>query len=109
MDTRIGILAIFLFMGFLSVTSVAQSSSSPSELRQIAADYYRWRDAQYPVSSSDQGLHTWDDKLTDYSPRALADRAQHVRSVLQQIRGMNSAAWAKDDKVDWILFRSELE
>jgi len=109
MDTRIGIFAISLFMGLLSVTAIAQSSSSPSELRKIAADYYRWRDAQYPVNSSDQGLHTWDDKLTDYSQRALADRAQHVRNVLQQVRGMSSDAWAKDDKVDWILFRAELE
>lgn len=108
MDSR-SLCAIFIFLAFVSGMVLAQSPSSPTELRKIAGDYYRWRDVNYPVNSSDQGLHTWDDKLTDYSPRAIAERAQTVRSLLQQVRGMNTAAWAKDDKVDWILFRAELE
>ena len=108
MDTR-SLCTIFVFLVFVSGMALAQSKSSPAELHKIAGDYYRWRDVNYPVNSSDQGLHTWDDKLTDYSPRAIADRAQHVRAVLQQVRAMNTAAWAKDDKVDWVLFRSELE
>src|SRR3954466_13700953 len=108
MDSR-SLCAIFIFLAFVSGIVLAQSPSSPTDLHKIAGDYYRWRDVNYPVNSSDQGLHTWDDKLTDYSPRAIADRAQHVRSVLQQVRGMNTASWAKDDKVDWILFRAELE
>jgi uncharacterized protein (DUF885 family) len=108
MDTR-SLCAILVFLALVSGAALAQSTSSPTELRKIAADYYRWRDLNYPVSSSDQGLHTWDDKLTDYAPHAVAERAQHIRGVLQQVRGMNTAAWAKDDKVDWLLFRAELE
>src|SRR3954468_6677373 len=108
MDTR-SLCAIFIFLTFISGMVLAQSPSSATELRKIAGDYYRWRDVNFPVNSSDQGLHTWDDKLTDYSPRAIADRAQTVRSLLQQVRGMNAVGWAKDDKVDWILFRAELE
>src|SRR5438046_1440018 len=101
MDTR-SLCAILVFLALVSGAALAQSTSSPAELRKIAADYYQWRDMNYPVSSSDQGLHTWDNKLTDYAPYEVADRAQRVRSLLQQIRGMNTAAWAKDDKVDWL-------
>ncbi len=78
-------------------------------LHKLADDYYAWRNENYPVRSSDAGLHTWDDKLTDYSPRAMAMRARHEREVLEQVRKMPGNAWPKDEKIDWILFRAQLE
>ena len=41
--------------------------------RKMADDYYAWRNENYPVGSSDSGLHTWDNRLTDYSPAKIAD------------------------------------
>ena len=89
----------------------AQATTSPEILRQIADGYYSWRNQTYPVSSSDQGLHTWDDQLTDYSPAAVGARAEHIRDVLAQVQAMEAASrsWSRDDRIDWLLFRSELE
>lgn len=84
-------------------------SGDPAALRKLADDYYAWRNENYPVRSSDSGLHTWDDRLTDYSPAKVAARAQHVRTLLDQVRNMQSAKWSKDDRIDWLLFRSQLE
>ena len=42
-------------------------------LRKMADDYYAWRNENYPVGSSDSGLHTWDDRLTDYSAAKIAE------------------------------------
>ena len=42
-----------------------QPTASPATLRQLADDYYNWRNQNYPVFSSDAGLHTWDNQLTD--------------------------------------------
>ncbi|PYJ08960.1 MAG: hypothetical protein DMF06_11530 [Verrucomicrobia bacterium] len=78
-------------------------------LRKIAEDYYAWRNENYPVGSSDSGLHTWDDRLTDYSAAKIADRAQHVRKLLDQVRALPGGSWPKDDRIDWMLFRSQLE
>jgi uncharacterized protein (DUF885 family) len=78
-------------------------------LRKLADDYYAWRNEHYPVLSSNAGLHTWDDRLTDYSPAALAERARHEHSLLEQVRAMKVGAWSKDDQIDWLLFRSQLE
>ena len=75
----------------------------------MADDYYAWRNENYPVSSSDAGLHTWDDRLTDYSPAKIAERAQHVRSLLDKVRAMKTDSWPKDERIDWILFRAQLE
>jgi uncharacterized protein (DUF885 family) len=89
--------------------TAAKSASSPAALRRMADDYYHWRDAQYPVNSSDQGLHTWDDKLTDYTAAAIAERRRHVAQLLAQVRAMRTESWPKDDRIDWLLFRSQLE
>src|SRR6266852_634470 len=82
---------------------------SPAELRTLASDYYRWQAENDPVSSSDQGLHTWDAKLGDYSEDAIAARRQHVRELLAKVNSMHTEAWAKDDRIDWLLLRAQLE
>jgi uncharacterized protein (DUF885 family) len=87
----------------------ARTQSSPAALRRMAEDFYHWRDEQYPVNSSDQGLHKWDDRLTDYSPAAIQMRRQHVADLLAQVRAMQTERWAKDDRIDWVLFRAQLE
>jgi uncharacterized protein (DUF885 family) len=90
-------------------------------LRQMAADYYAWRNENSPVRSSDLGLHTWDDRLTDYSPAKMAERAQHVHALLEKVRALKIdnpetigareglRSWPKDERIDAILFRAQLE
>jgi uncharacterized protein (DUF885 family) len=78
-------------------------------LHKLADDYYAWRNENYPVRSSEAGLHTWDDRLTDYSPAKIAERAQHVRSLLDKVGSIKADNWPKDERIDWILFRAQLE
>ena len=94
----------------LSATfSSAQSNAGPAALRRLADDYYKWRNQNYPVASSDAGLHLWDNKLTDYSPAAIAARRAHVVGLLAQVNRMRTDKWKKDDQIDWLLFRAQLE
>src|SRR5438045_4635066 len=85
------------------------AEATAAALRKVADDYYAWRNENYPVNSSDAGLHTWDDRLTDYSPGKIDERAGHVRAVLDKVRAMKIDDWAKDDRIDWLLFRAQLE
>ena len=87
----------------------AQEPKTPADLQRLAADYYNWRNQNYPVASSDAGLHTWDNKLTDYSLSAVLMRRLHVKEVLAKVRAMPAANWSKDDRIDWLLFRSQLD
>lgn len=82
---------------------------TPNTLRTTAHDFYEWADREYPVATSDAGKHTWDDRLTDYSAAARAKRAAHVREVLATVRAADVSRWKKDDVIDWLLFRSNLE
>ncbi len=93
----------------INTSAHAQPNASPSALRRVAEDYYNWRNQQYPVFSSDAGLHTWDHKLTDYSPAALAARRAHVVRLLSQLNSMRTSKWSKEDQIDWLLFRAQLE
>jgi uncharacterized protein (DUF885 family) len=97
-------------MLFASTSSLfAQDPKTPADLQRLAADYYNWRNQNYPVVSSDAGLHTWDNKLTDYSLSAILMRRLHVKEVLAKVRAMPSAHWSKNDRIDWLLFRSQLD
>jgi uncharacterized protein (DUF885 family) len=85
------------------------TSADAAELHKMADDYYAWRNENYPVQSSDAGLHTWDDRLTDYAPAKIAERARYARALLEKIRVMRTQSWPKDQRIDWILFRAQLE
>ena len=62
-------------------------------LHKLANDYYNWRNETDPAGSSNNGLHTWDDKLADYSPGKIAERAQHVKALLDKVRAMKMDNW----------------
>ena len=78
-------------------------------LHKLANDYYNWRNENSPVASSSRGLHTWDDKLPDFSPAKIAEEAQHVHGLLEKVRAMKIDTWPKDEQIDAILFRAQLE
>ncbi|HVS80887.1 MAG TPA: DUF885 domain-containing protein [Pyrinomonadaceae bacterium] len=90
-------------------TNITSAQTPPTTLRRTAIDYYHWRNQEFPVASSDAGMHLWDSKLTDYSPAAIAARRQHVRGLLAQVNAIRTEKWNKDDRIDWLLFRSQLE
>jgi uncharacterized protein (DUF885 family) len=85
------------------------AAADPAELRKLAHDYYQWRDAAYPTATSGQGDHRYDGRLTDFSPAALNARQTHVSELLQTVKGMSTAGWSRDDRVDAILFQAQLE
>jgi len=82
---------------------------TPATLQSTAADFYKWRAENYPVNASDQGLHTYDTRLTDYSAAAIAKRRAHIASVLESVNAADVSSWSKDDQIDWILFRAQLD
>jgi uncharacterized protein (DUF885 family) len=109
MKLLILLLSAFVIFITSSSSTPAQEPKTPADLHRMADDYYNWRNENYPVFSSDAGLHTWDNRLTDYSLSAILARRLHVKEVLAKTRAMPTANWSKDDRIDWLLFRSELD
>jgi uncharacterized protein (DUF885 family) len=101
--------SLLLAIGLLIVSVTTATAQTPGDLKRMADEYYRWRNQNFPTASSDMGLHTWDDKLTDYSLSAVLARRLYVTDLLNKVRAMPAASWSKDDRIDWLLFRSQLE
>ncbi|HEY8176588.1 MAG TPA: DUF885 domain-containing protein [Gemmatimonadaceae bacterium] len=93
----------------LSLIPVLLDAQSPSEMRALAHSYYEWRDTSYPVTASDQGKHTWDDRLADYRMSSVRRRRQHVDSLLARVKAIRTDGWSKDDRIDKIVFQAQLE
>lgn len=98
-----------ILVSVFPVSVAAQNPTTPADLRKLAQDYYNWRNQNYPVASSDAGLHTWDNQLTNYSLSKVLDRKLHVQGLLGKVRAMPTANWNKDDRIDWLLFRAQLD
>jgi uncharacterized protein (DUF885 family) len=97
----------FLFAALLLLCS-AYTAAAPADLRATAHQYYQWHDAAYPVATSDQGEHRYDDRLTDYRMGEVLKRRDHVSALLAQMGATGADGWSKDDRVDYILFQSQL-
>ena len=89
--------------------SPADKEDPARALRRLAGDYYRWRNQEFPVASSEQGLHTGDDRLTDYTEEALRARRDKVQKLITQVRALAAEGWVRDDRIDRALFLAQLE
>jgi uncharacterized protein (DUF885 family) len=85
-----------------------QAAASPAEFRELAHEYYQWRDASYPVATSAAGDHRYDSRLTDYSTTEYLRRRQHVSDLLMHVGSLTTDGWSKDDRIDLVLFQAEL-
>jgi uncharacterized protein (DUF885 family) len=84
------------------------ATAGPADLRAVAHAYYDWQIEAYPVAASSSGEHRYDSRLTDFRATAVAERKRHVSELLAQLRAIRDADWAKDDRVDRVLFQSEV-
>ena len=85
------------------------AAAAPEELRKLAHEYYQWRDTAYPVATSAQGDHRFDDRLADYRMPEVLERREHVTELLGRVSALETDGWSKDDRIDRILFQSQLE
>jgi uncharacterized protein (DUF885 family) len=106
---RRSLVAALALVPALAVAAPGAGSGAPDTLRTTAFEYYRWRNEQFPVSSSDQGLHAWDDRLADYSLPAIAARRERITRLIEKVRDLDTDGWGKDDRIDRRLFLAQLE
>src|SRR5262245_9707270 len=98
-----------LFSAVVAALWALSAGADPAELRKLAHEYYEWRDESLPVVTSGRGEHKYDDRITDFSPQAVNARRQHVSELLVKVDAMSTEGWSRDDRVDAILFRAQLE
>ncbi|HXB56803.1 MAG TPA: DUF885 domain-containing protein [Vicinamibacteria bacterium] len=103
------LLLLPVLASLIDPASGADNEDPACALRKLAGDYYRWRNQEFPVASSEQGLHTGDDRLTDYTEEALRARRERVQKLIAQVRALAADGWPRDDRIDRALFLAQLE
>jgi uncharacterized protein (DUF885 family) len=106
---RIAIALVLVAAPLMSAAEKKATPFTPQSLRTAAHEYYEWEKREFPVFSSDAGYHAYDDRLTDYTAAAVAKRAAHIHDLVERARATDVSKWAKDDAIDLILFRAQLE
>ncbi len=81
----------------------------PAALRRLALEYFTWWFEDHPIAATWEGLHTRDDRMTDYSPRALQARRERIRSTLANVARVETAGWDDPGRTAHLLFRARLE
>jgi hypothetical protein len=68
-------ISICILLAAILLLLAGHAAASPADLRATAHEYYEWRDAAYPVATSDQGEHRYDNRLnmTSKADRPTAD------------------------------------
>jgi uncharacterized protein (DUF885 family) len=103
------LLAVGLSGLVAALLALPAHAQTPADLHARAHAYYAWRDSTYPVATSDAGEHRWDDRLRDFRMDKILAARRHVAALLDSVKAMPTSTWAKDDRVDWMLFRAQLE
>ena len=77
---------------------------SATTLRAVLDAEWEWRAAQFPEDATGNGDHRYDARLTDRSPAAVAQRRNHHRQFLAQIRCINRQTLEGEDRLSWDIF-----
>src|SRR6266480_6703344 len=97
----------FAFVTIVLLCS-ARAAVAPADFRAVAHDFYEWNEVVYPVTASSLGDHRFDARLTDYRMSEVVRRRQHVSELLATVSSLASDGWSKEDRVDRLLFVSQL-
>jgi uncharacterized protein (DUF885 family) len=86
------------------------SADYQQRLEQLERSYTYWSFQESPTSATDSGIHTYDDRLADYSPSTEAAEMVQLRKYRNELAALEPAAAASPHaRVDYLLVRANLE
>jgi uncharacterized protein (DUF885 family) len=100
-----------LVLAFALATSgpaLAQRSDA-LRLHALFDEYWAWVERDNPEFATYLGDERYDDRLTDLSPRAIAQRKAYTRQVLDRLRQFDARRLAAQDVVSLAVLKSQLE
>ncbi len=88
----------------------AAPSNYQPRLEQLERSYTDWSFKEQPTFATDSGVHTYDDRLADYSPPTQTAEMVQLRRYRNELAGLEPTRdVGPHARVDYLLVRSELE
>ena len=104
----------FLFAMPSAAEPVSQQRIEPSfemvaaEFLALAKEYIDDLHARHPLLASFSGIHTWDDKLEDFSASAIAAEASSIRRFQGRLQRIQPLTLALSDLFDFQIIASNI-
>lgn len=102
-----------LLLGIACIAVCAAASPPPgyqAKLVDLEQRYTAWSYEQSPTDATDAGIHTYDDRLADYSPAAQSAEMIQLRRFRNELAALQPPSNASaHERVDYLLIRSNVE
>jgi len=98
------ILAMILTSG--SDLSAARNKES---FEKLAAEILESLQSFYPVLATEQGIHSYDHRLADYSSKAVKQMKNRLTEYIKKLYKYRNFNFSADDLIDFKLIRSNVE
>ncbi|MEW4563356.1 DUF885 domain-containing protein [Bremerella sp. JC770] len=85
-------------------TLFAEDNPTAKQLHQLFADDWQWRLDNYPTLGTSIGDPRGNDKWTDLSPEAIAEREKHPHALLEQLKQIDASQLTGQDLLSYELF-----
>jgi uncharacterized protein (DUF885 family) len=101
---------VFLSVSILAVAcasllSAIQAPSAANRLRTLLDEDWKYWMAQYPETATALGYPGQDARWTDYSPAAIAARANYLRQTMTRLDGVGGTQLPPEDQLNYDLYR----
>ena len=91
------------------VQSHAPAANATARLHALFDDYWSWVERENPEIATFLGNDRYDDRLTDFSPAAIARRKARAREILANLRSFDALPLAEQDALSLAVLESQLE
>lgn len=91
---------VLCLMVCLSSLSVA---SEQQKLAELMDEIWQFEMKSYPTFATSQGVHDYDDKLTDMSAEGLSQRHQQFKNFLGRLEQIDKSALSRTDQINLLM------
>ena len=99
---------VYAVAAFLLVCANAQADAG-QDFARLLDDAWEWQLRENPVFASRLGDRRYNDRWTDLGPGAIERRHEEQRQLLARLLAINSAELDETERLNYDLFRRELE
>ncbi|MHB1843789.1 MAG: DUF885 family protein, partial [Deltaproteobacteria bacterium] len=107
---RAAIIVIALGLAGPAASLPPASAADPhAALRALFQAQWDWAEAAYPEQATENGDERFNDRLTDWSPEAIAAREAHERALLARVKAFDRRGLSEQERLDLDLFLYPLQ
>ncbi|MFL6277853.1 MAG: DUF885 domain-containing protein [Blastocatellia bacterium] len=100
-------ISLLLFGASFALAQIVTPGDEANKLHALFDEDWQWGLKQFPEMATLLGDDRYNDRLTDYSPEALARNKAHDREMLDRIQKIDRAKLAGQDVISYDLFQRD--